>query len=37
MTLGDEKVYGYLLSFADSQILPALDDLEDYQPTKPVS
>ncbi|MFM2064398.1 MAG: hypothetical protein RLZZ507_4069 [Cyanobacteriota bacterium] len=37
MTLGDGKVYGYLLSFPDSQILPALDDLEDYQPKKPIS
>lgn len=37
MILGDGRVYGYLLSFPDSQILPALDDLEDYQPTKPIS
>jgi gamma-glutamylcyclotransferase (GGCT)/AIG2-like uncharacterized protein YtfP len=37
MTLGNSKVYGYLLSFADSQILTALDNLEDYQPTKPIS
>ncbi|MBE9056610.1 gamma-glutamylcyclotransferase [Sphaerospermopsis sp. LEGE 08334] len=37
MTLGDGKVYGYLLSFPDSQILPALDDLEDYESTRPMS
>ncbi|WP_413176203.1 gamma-glutamylcyclotransferase [Anabaena azotica] len=37
MTLGDEKVHGYLLSFADAAILTALDDLEDYDSTRPIS
>lgn len=37
MTSGEGKVHGYLLSFPDSQILPVLDDLEDYNPTKPMS
>ncbi len=37
MTPGDGKVNGYLLSFADSTLLKALDDLEDYQPNKPTS
>ncbi len=34
MTPGDGKVYGYLLSFADSRLLKVLDDLEDYQPNQ---
>lgn len=34
MTPGDGKVYGYLLSFADSTVLAALDDLEDYDPNQ---
>jgi gamma-glutamylcyclotransferase (GGCT)/AIG2-like uncharacterized protein YtfP len=37
MTLGDGKVHGYLLSFADEGILTALDDLEDYDSTRPMS
>ncbi|NET00217.1 MAG: gamma-glutamylcyclotransferase [Sphaerospermopsis sp. SIO1G2] len=37
MTPGDDHVHGYLLSFPDSQILPTLDDLEDYHPSKSVS
>jgi gamma-glutamylcyclotransferase (GGCT)/AIG2-like uncharacterized protein YtfP len=37
MTPGEGKVYGYLLSFPDSQILPTLDELEDYDPQKPMS
>ncbi|MBD2293323.1 gamma-glutamylcyclotransferase [Anabaena sphaerica FACHB-251] len=37
MTLGDGKVHGYLLYFADSAILTALDDLEDYDSTRPTS
>ncbi|MEH1850746.1 MAG: gamma-glutamylcyclotransferase [Nostoc sp.] len=32
MTLGDSKVYGYLLSFSNPKILNELDVLEDYQP-----
>jgi gamma-glutamylcyclotransferase (GGCT)/AIG2-like uncharacterized protein YtfP len=34
MTLGDSKVYGYLLSFSNPRILNELDLLENYQPTK---
>jgi gamma-glutamylcyclotransferase (GGCT)/AIG2-like uncharacterized protein YtfP len=34
MTLGDTPVYGYLLEFADSEILFVLDELEDYKPTR---
>jgi gamma-glutamylcyclotransferase (GGCT)/AIG2-like uncharacterized protein YtfP len=37
MTSGDEQVQGYLLDFAKSEILTALDDLEDYQPSRPES
>jgi gamma-glutamylcyclotransferase (GGCT)/AIG2-like uncharacterized protein YtfP len=37
MTKGEGKVHGYLLSFADSTLLTALDDLEDYQPTRQIS
>ncbi|MBD2629873.1 gamma-glutamylcyclotransferase family protein [Trichormus variabilis] len=37
MTKGEGKVHGYLLSFADSTLLTALDDLEDYQPNRPMS
>jgi len=37
MTLGDNLVHGYLLSFADSRILSGLDELEDYQPTRQIS
>lgn len=37
MTLGDGKVHGYLLSFTDAAILTALDDLEDYDSTRPIS
>ncbi|MBW4564084.1 MAG: gamma-glutamylcyclotransferase [Mojavia pulchra JT2-VF2] len=36
MTLEESKVYGYLLSFAESKILSQLDDLEDYQPTRQI-
>ncbi|MBN3960814.1 gamma-glutamylcyclotransferase [Nostoc sp. NMS8] len=32
MTLGNSKVYGYLLSFSNPKILNELDVLEDYQP-----
>jgi gamma-glutamylcyclotransferase (GGCT)/AIG2-like uncharacterized protein YtfP len=34
MTSGDNPVYGYLLEFADPKILFALDELEDYKPTR---
>jgi gamma-glutamylcyclotransferase (GGCT)/AIG2-like uncharacterized protein YtfP len=34
MTLGDSAVYGYLLSFADCEVLNDLDELEDYQPSR---
>ncbi|AFY56986.1 hypothetical protein Riv7116_4567 [Rivularia sp. PCC 7116] len=35
MTPGDNVVYGYLLSFTDSEILTSLDYLEDYRPQRP--
>ncbi|KYC39340.1 hypothetical protein WA1_31900 [Scytonema hofmannii PCC 7110] len=34
MALGDHSVRGYLLSFADSQVLIDLDELEDYHPAR---
>ena len=34
MTLGDGKVYGYLLTFINSDILMLLDELEDYEPNR---
>ncbi|MBE8997602.1 gamma-glutamylcyclotransferase [Nostoc sp. LEGE 12447] len=34
MTLGNSKVYGYLLSFPNTRILNELDVLENYQPTR---
>lgn len=34
MTIGDQKIEGYLLSFRDSKILNSLDDLENYQETR---
>jgi gamma-glutamylcyclotransferase (GGCT)/AIG2-like uncharacterized protein YtfP len=37
MTIGEEKVQGYLLSFTSSDILIALDYLEDYQPYRPAA
>ncbi len=37
MTPGKSPVHGYLLSFANSEILIDLDDLEDYQPARPDS
>ncbi|AFY48258.1 hypothetical protein Nos7524_2416 [Nostoc sp. PCC 7524] len=37
MTIGEEVVQGYLLSFASSGILAVLDELEDYHPTRPMS
>ncbi len=32
MTIGDGQVYGYLLEFQNSDVLTALDELEDYDP-----
>ena len=37
MTQGNNLVYGYLLSFTNSEILSSLDELEDYDPQKHVS
>lgn len=37
LTIGKELVHGYLLSFAQPSILDALDELEDYQPTREMS
>ncbi|MDZ8053292.1 MAG: gamma-glutamylcyclotransferase [Aulosira sp. ZfuVER01] len=37
MTLGNSQVQGYLLSFADLDILSQLDQLEDYQPHRDLS
>ena len=34
MTPGNSHVHGYLLSFANLEILMDLDDLEDYQPAR---
>lgn len=36
MTLGNSPVYGFLLSFAQPQILLELDELEDYRPDRPM-
>ena len=35
MTTGNDKIYGYLLSFNNSHILSSLDELEDYNPQRP--
>ena len=35
MTVGNAKVQGYLLTFADDLILESLDELEDYQRDRP--
>jgi len=32
MTLGESKIHGYLLTFADPAMLAVLDKLEDYEP-----
>lgn len=37
MTLENSQVQGYLLSFADLEILSHLDELEDYQPHRHLS
>ncbi|MBV6625513.1 MAG: gamma-glutamylcyclotransferase [Rivularia sp. (in: Bacteria)] len=34
MTQGDNVVHGYLLSFANPEILSSLDELEDYSPQR---
>lgn len=34
MTMGSRPVHGYLLFFADSEVLSQLDELEGYQQTK---
>ncbi|BAZ18160.1 hypothetical protein NIES4071_100430 [Calothrix sp. NIES-4071] len=34
MTQGSSPVWGYMLSFADSEILAELDELEDYHPSR---
>ncbi len=35
MTEGDRPVYGYLLSFTDTTMLKAMDELEDFDPSRP--
>ncbi len=35
MTVGNEQVQGYLLTFADDRILEDMDELEDYQSDRP--
>ncbi len=37
MIEGNDQVHGYLLTFADSNILESLDQLEDYQGDRPAS
>ncbi|AUT01481.1 hypothetical protein CLI64_14375 [Nostoc sp. CENA543] len=37
MTMGKELVHGYLLTFAEPEILDVLDYLEDYEPTREMS
>ena len=37
MIEGNDQVQGYLLTFADSNILESLDQLEDYQSDRPAS
>ena len=37
MAEGNDLVYGYLLSFANPDVLNNLDQLEDYNPQKPAS
>jgi gamma-glutamylcyclotransferase (GGCT)/AIG2-like uncharacterized protein YtfP len=37
VTLGEDCVHGYLLTFADIAVLDALDQLEDYQPGREMS
>jgi len=35
VTTGNNSVYGYLLSFANPEVLSRLDELEDYHPQRP--
>ncbi|MEO0838249.1 MAG: gamma-glutamylcyclotransferase [Cyanobacteria bacterium J06643_5] len=35
MAAGNDKVYGYLLSFNNPDVLNSLDELEDYHPQRP--
>jgi gamma-glutamylcyclotransferase (GGCT)/AIG2-like uncharacterized protein YtfP len=35
LTWGNRRIYGVLLSFAESSILTALDELENYRPDRP--
>jgi gamma-glutamylcyclotransferase (GGCT)/AIG2-like uncharacterized protein YtfP len=37
MTLGNFKVYGFLLSFVNAEILQQLDWLEDYDPQRAIA
>ncbi len=37
MIEGNNQVHGYLLTFADSNILKSLDQLEDYQSDRPAA
>jgi gamma-glutamylcyclotransferase (GGCT)/AIG2-like uncharacterized protein YtfP len=37
MTQGNNLVYGYLLSFTDSEVLNSLDELEDYSTQRAIS
>lgn len=37
LTPGSSLVHGYLLSFVDPAVLTMLDDLEDYEPSRPLS
>jgi gamma-glutamylcyclotransferase (GGCT)/AIG2-like uncharacterized protein YtfP len=32
MTLGESKTFGFILTFANEEILASLDELEDYEP-----
>jgi gamma-glutamylcyclotransferase (GGCT)/AIG2-like uncharacterized protein YtfP len=36
MTVGQNLVYGFVLSFADSSVLDRLDELEGYDPRNPI-
>lgn len=37
MTIGDSRIYGYLLTFSDEGVFADLDELEDYHPSRPKS
>jgi gamma-glutamylcyclotransferase (GGCT)/AIG2-like uncharacterized protein YtfP len=36
MTVGRSPVYGFILSFADPNVLIQLDQLEEYDPSRPI-